>query len=135
MFLRVIVSGLLVCSLVGVEMASAAEAASRDVAKGRTAQGYRIKLAMRSGHSFKILHFKADLKCRDGSILQLDESGFQPTIVKRNGSFREVQYGSTDKVFIRGRVKGRKVTGKLRLTDRYGKRNPCKSRWIKFRAK
>lgn len=134
MLLRLILSGLMICGLVGVELTAAAEAASRGTAKGRTAQGYRIKLALRGGDSFKILSFNADLRCRDGTILQLEESGFLPTEVRSNGTFREMQYGRTDKVWIRGRVQGDTVRGQLRLTDRYGKGNPCKSRWIKFRA-
>lgn len=134
MLLRLILSGLLVSSLAGFGMAAAAEAAAGGMATGKTAQGYRIKLAMRGDGSFRIVRFSADLRCRDGSTLQLEESGFLPTLVKPDGTFREMQYGRTDRVYMRGRVSGKTVSGRLRLTDRYGKGNPCKSRWIKFRA-
>jgi|GEM_PF-5392697 len=39
--------------------------------------------------------------------------------------------GCTSRV---GSREARWVRGRLRLTDRYGKGNPCKSRWIKFHA-
>ncbi|HEY5054467.1 MAG TPA: hypothetical protein VII45_13785 [Solirubrobacterales bacterium] len=113
---------------------AAADAASRATAKGRTGQGYRIKLAMQGADSFRIVGFKADLECRDGTELQLEEGGFLSTLVRPNGSFHEMQYGDTDRVYIQGRVKGSSVRGRLRLTDRYGKGNPCKSRWINFHA-
>ncbi len=134
MLLRLILSGLLLFSFAGAGLSAAAEAASGGIATGKTGQGYRIKLAMRGDGSFRILSFSAELRCRDGSILQLEESGFLPTLVKPNGRFREMQYGRTDRVYMRGRVSGKAVSGQLRLTDRYGKGNPCKSRWIGFRA-
>ena len=134
MFVRLIVSSVVVCSFLMANVVAAADAASRATVKGRTGQGHRIKLAKQKGNSFQILGFKADLGCRDGTKLQLEESGFQSTRVRSNGSFHELQYGSTDRVYIQGRVKGGSVRGRLRLTDRYGKKNPCKSHWIKFHA-
>ena len=135
MFVRLVISSVVVCSFLIANFAAAADAASRGVAKGRTGQGYRIKLATQGAGSFRILGFKADLECRDGTQLQLDESGFLPTDVRRNGTFHEMQYGPTDRVYIRGRVtKAGMVKGRVRLTDRWGKGNPCKSRWIRFHA-
>jgi hypothetical protein len=135
MFVRLMLSSVLALSFVIVDAAAAADSATRGTLKGRTAQGYRIKVAMRGEDSIKLLDFKADLKCRDGTVLQLAEGGFLPSAVRGNGTFHEVQYGSTDTVYIQGRVKGNAVRGRLRLTDRYGKGNPCKSRWIKFQAR
>lgn len=130
MLLRLMVSGALALSLV---MADAA-AAKTEVVKGRTAQGYRLKAMMKGERSVRLLNFKADLKCRDGTLLQLAEGGFLPSAVSRGGAIKEVQYGNTDTIFIRGKVKNGTIRGRLRLTDRYGKGNPCKSRWIKFHA-
>lgn len=134
MFVRLMISSVVVCGFVMANLGAIADAASRGTAKGRTGQGYPIRIATQGVGSFRIIGFKADLVCRDGTQLQLDEGGFLPTDVHPNGTFHEMQYGDTDRVYIRGRMKGRKVTGRLRLTDRYGKRNPCKSRWIKFHA-
>jgi hypothetical protein len=135
MFSKFVVSSIVVCGLLVAGLAGGADAAPRGKAKGRTAQGYRITLAMRGDRSFRILGFKADLECRDGTLLQLEEGGFLPTIVRPNGTFHEMQYGRTDRVYVRGRVRRGSVQGRLRLTDRYGKGNPCKSRWIKFHAR
>lgn len=130
MFLRLILGSALALSLVMADVA----AAKAEVVKGRTAQGYRIKAMMHGENSVRLLNFKADLQCRDGTTLQLTEGGFLPSEVRRDGSIREVQYGDTDTVFIRGRVDNGSIQGRVRLTDRYGKDNPCRSRWIKFRA-
>lgn len=134
MFMRLMLSSVLALSFVTVDAVAAANASARGTLKGRTAQGYGIRVAMQGGNSFKLLGFKADLECRDGTALQLEEGGFLPSRVRPNGTFHEVQYGNTDTVFIRGRVKDGAIRGRLRLTDRYGKGNPCKSRWIKFHA-
>jgi hypothetical protein len=128
------ISSIVVCGFVMANLGVAADAASRGTAKGRTGQGYPIRIAMQGASSFRIIGFKADLICRDGTQLQLDEGGFLPTDVRPNGTFHEMQYGDTDRVYIRGRVKNGKVKGRVRLTDRWGKGNPCKSRWIRFHA-
>ena len=133
MFLRLMLSSVLACSFVMADVAGV-DATSRGLLKGRTAQGYRIKLVMKGEEKLELLRFKADLSCRDGTILQLEESNFLPTSI-HNRKFHEVQYGSSDTVYIRGRVKGGSVRGQLRLTDRWGKGNPCKSRWIAFHAR
>ena len=130
MLMRLMLSGALALSLVKIDIADANAA----IVKGRTAQGYRVKAAMHGKTSVRLLDLQADLKCRDGTVLQLAESGFQSSDVRRNGTIREVQYGRTDTVYIRGRVSEGAIHGRLRLTDRYGKGNPCRSRWIKFRA-
>lgn len=130
MFLRLILSSALALSLVMTDVA----VAKGEIAKGRTAQGYRIKATMHGDRWVRLLDFKADLQCRDGTVLQLAESGFLPSDVRRNGTIHEVQYGNTDTVFIRGRVSNGKIRGRVRLTDRYGKGNPCRSRWIAFHA-
>jgi hypothetical protein len=106
---------------------------STQVAKGHTSQGRTFRVKLRHG-TMKLMPFTAELKCRDGSELLLEEGGFLPTHLKRGGKFSDFQYGKTDKVWFKGRVGARAVQGRMRLTDRWG-HSPCKSRWIKFTAK
>ena len=79
--------------------------------------------------------FKIELGCRDGSRLILDESGFLRTPVRGNGSFRDVQYGRTDTVYIRGKMSGKSVRGRLRVKDKLRNGVRCHSRWVSFRVK
>jgi len=129
MFLKLAPSAILACALLAAPLA--AEAAPR-VIEGKTSQGYRIKLRMHTG-ALQLLRFKADLDCRDGSQLQLQESGFLKTTVRRDGRFRDAQFGRTDAVRFRGRVTAKAIRGRMRLEDRLGKeRVRCTSRWIRF---
>lgn len=136
MLLRLTLCGLAICGLMGVELTSLAGAAGRTVHRGKTAQGYPMTLRMQGEKSFTLLRFKADLNCRDGSELQLDESGFLPTRLRGNGSFRDTQYGKTDTVRFRGKVTDGAVKGRVRLEDRLGKKRiRCSSKWIGFTVK
>ena len=136
MLLRLMLCGVAICGLMGVELTSLADAAGRTVHRGRTAQGYPMTLRMQGEKSFKLLRFKADLKCRDGSELQLDESGFLPTRLRGNGSFRDTQYGKTDTVRFRGKVTNGAVKGRVRLEDRLGKKRiRCSPTCIGFTVK
>jgi hypothetical protein len=100
---------------------------------GKTAQGYRITLKVRS-HTLKLMNFSAKLRCGDGSILVDQESGFQPTPI-RGGRFGETSVGSTDQVKISGRVRNRSVTGTLRVTDKLDGGVRCDSHAVKFTAR
>lgn len=135
MLVRLTVACALVCGLIGVEVAGPAAAAggSRNFLKGRTAQKHPVKLA-RKGRKVKMIRFVAKLHCSDGTILTDYESGFLPTPV-RGGKLRDHQIGSTDDVFIRAKLKGRRVRGRLRVKDklRHGKVR-CDSHWLKFSA-
>jgi len=131
---RIALSAVLACGAVAVG-GVAADAAPKKTFKGKTAQKRPVKIAVR-GRTIDVLHFKARLKCRNGDILILDEGGFLPTRVKGNGKFRDKQFGRTDTVLIRGRLRGRVVRGKLRVFDKIGRKGiKCKSHWIKFKAK
>ena len=134
MLARFVISAVLVSAVLAAPLAAGAEA-KRGVLKGRTAQGYKITLKMQGERAFKLLEFKADLDCRDGTELLLEEGGFLSTRLRRNGSFKDVQYGRTDTVWFRGKVTDSAVRGRVRLKDRYGKKNPCTSRWIRFKVK
>lgn len=135
MLTRLIAAGALALGLIATDAGALAASADARMFKGRTAQGYRIKLSVKDG-KFKILKFEADLRCRDGSTLTLIESGFLWTPVRGNGSFRDAQFGRTDSVYFRGRLNERRLRGRVRLTDelRDGKLR-CRSRWIAFNAR
>ena len=139
MFARLIAAGALALGLLATDATALADSADARLYKGGTAQGYRIKIAVKND-KFRILRFEADLRCRDGSALTLIESGFLWTPVRRNGSFRDAQFGRTDSVYFRGTLSERRLSGRVRLTDelRRGKRGgklKCKSRWIGFNAR
>ena len=134
MIKRTMLSGVIACSLMAIGIAAPAEAAKRNTLRGQTHQGMRIKLEVMD-EAIRIVRFKIDLRCRDGSTLQIDESGFLQTPLKSNGSFKDVQYGSTDTVYIRGQVAGKTASGRLRVTDELNSGVRCQSRWVGFKAR
>ncbi|HWM56007.1 MAG TPA: hypothetical protein VNO20_11530 [Solirubrobacterales bacterium] len=133
MFVRLIAGCALACGLIAADAGALTDPAEARMFKGKTAQGYRIKLAVKD-RKFKILKFEADLRCGDGGTLTLIESGFLWTPVRRNGNFRDAQFGRTDSVYFRGRVDKRRLGGRVRLTDKLRGGLRCKSRWIRFNA-
>lgn len=112
--------------------AAAAKPAKKNTIKGKTSQGRVIRLA-RNRHGVQLKRFKIKLRCRDGSILIDDESGFLTTPL-RHGKLRDHQVGSTDDVWLRAQLKGRVVRGKIRVRDRVGKVR-CDSHWVRFHAR
>jgi hypothetical protein len=129
---------LLITAVLGFAMLAASAAAVTDSAgarlfKGKTAQGYRIKLNVKEPR-FKILRFEADLRCSDGTLLTLIESGFLWTRAGSSGSFRDAQFGRTDDVFFRGRLSENRIQGRVRLTDELRRGVDCRSKWIRFTA-
>lgn len=133
MLVRLVIGGALALGLFAADTAAMADSAQARVLKGKTAQGHQIKLVVKQG-TFKIRSFGIDLKCRDGSSLLLKESGFLWTRVKPGGSFRDAQFGKTDSVYFRGRAKGRRLHGRIRVTDKEKGGPKCASRWVSFRA-
>lgn len=133
MRLRIALSAVFACGAVSIG-GIAAEAAPKKTYRGKTAQKRPVKLAVR-GDTVDILNFKAKLRCRNGDVLILHESGFLPTPVKGNGRFRDKQFGRTDTVLIRGRLRGSVVRGKLRVRDRLNRGVTCSSPWIAFTAR
>jgi len=129
------VGAIVACGALSAAAVATADAAPRRVYKGKTAQRHPMKVMVR-GNSLKILHFKANLRCRDGSTLIVDERGFVRTPIRSNGRFRDIQVGRTDEVFIKGKRRGRVVRGKVRVKDELRKGGvKCKSRWLKFTAR
>ena len=113
--------------------AAAADSADARMFQGKTGQGYRIKLNVKEPR-FKIIRFEADLRCTDGTLLTLIESGFLWTRAGSKGSFRDAQFGRTDEVFFRGRLSENRVQGRVRLTDKLRRGVKCRSKWIRFNA-
>lgn len=132
MFVRAIVCGALSCGLLAAGATAGTDPAAARQLKGKTAQGYAIKLIAKD-KAFKLLRFEAELKCSDGTLLILDEGGFLWTRVGKRGNFKDAQFGKTDSVYFRGRLGERRIRGRVRLTDRLGKVR-CRSRWIAFKA-
>lgn len=117
----------------GSDVGTAQAGKSGKLALGKTSQG-RGMGARVNDRKLQMLDFNALLRCRDGSRLIVEEGGFLPIRTKRNGSFRDVQYGRTDRVWLRGQVGKKWIRGKLRVTDRWGSVK-CNSRWFKFSAR
>ena len=132
MLKRAMLSAVVASGLLAAAAAGPADAAKRDTLRGKTHQGMRIKVAVMD-RAIRVVRFNVDLECRDGSTLRIEESGFLKTPLRANGSFRDVQYGSTDTVYLRGKVLRGSVDGRLRVTDKYGGVR-CQSRWVKFRV-
>ena len=100
---RFLIGVVLGMGLLTTSAAATADSANARMFQGKTDQGYRIKLNVKESR-LKILRFEADLRCTDGSLLTLIESGFLWTRAGSGGSFRDAQFGRTDKVSFRGRL-------------------------------
>jgi hypothetical protein len=133
MITRLIVCGAIACCLVAGSAAASADPAAAELFKGKTSQGYRIKVLVRE-QAFRIHVFDVDLRCRDNSGLTLVEGGFLWTKVGKRGRFKDAQFGRTDSVYFRGRLHERRIRGRLRVTDRLRDGTRCASRWIAFNA-
>jgi hypothetical protein len=133
MLVRLIVSGAIAFGLIASEAAALTDKASARMYKGKTAQGYRMKVVAKA-RTFRIHVVDVELKCRDGSWLLLEEGGFLWTKVKPNGSFRDAQFGKTDSVYFRGTMTEKRIRGRIRVTDKEKRGPKCASRWIAFNA-
>jgi len=124
----------LVCvAALALVWAAAADAATTRTYKGKTSQGKAIKFKI-SGSSLKSLKFSITLNCSDGSTLTDTESGFQATTIKKN-KFSDDQVGNTDEVVLKGKRKGKKVTGTIKVTDKLNSSVSCGPTTVKFTAK
>jgi hypothetical protein len=133
MLFRLIMGCAVACGLIASNAVALADPAGARMFKGKTAQGYPIKVVVKE-QTLRIHMFEVDLKCRDGSALLLEEGGFLWTKPKPNGSFRDSQFGKTDSVYFRGRVSERRIRGRLRVTDKEKRGPMCASRWVAFNA-
>lgn len=135
MLVRLGIACALVCGALTLDSVAIAPAAaggeSRTMMRGTTGQKRPVKLVVRHG-SIDMIRFVAKLRCRDGTVLTDYESGFEPTPLRGN-RFRDHQEGSTDDVWFRGKVRGKRVSGSIRVRDKLGKVR-CDSRWFSFKA-
>lgn len=126
--------GTVVLGLAAVGVSAAGGAEERGaLALGKTSQGRGIGVRVYD-RTIQMLDFNALLDCRDGSELIVEEGGFLAIRTRPGGSFRDVQYGRTDRVWLRGQVGRKWVRGKLRVTDRWGPVK-CNSGWFRFSAR
>ena len=130
---RLLTTAVLGFAMLATSAAAVTDSADARLFQGKTAQGYKIKLNVKEPR-FKILRFEADLRCSDGTLLTLIESGFLWTRAGGKGSYRDAQFGRTDDVFFRGRLSENRIQGRVRLTDELRKGVMCRSKWIGFSA-
>ena len=134
MLQRLILGCALACGLIATQATAWAAPAEARMLSGKTGQNYRIVIKV-DGRGLKIKRFNAKLRCRNGTLLILRESGFLRTPARRGGRFKDVQYGKTDTVRFRGRLRGRQsVRGQLRVSDKTKRGPRCTTPWIPFRA-
>lgn len=114
--------------------ALAAKGGKSNVVKGRTSQGRTIHVAIHK-RSVELKHFTIKLRCRKGGVLIDVESGFLPSRLRKHNRIHDHQVGSTDDVYIRGRLFRHHLKGAIRVRDRWGKKNKCDSKWVRFHAK
>jgi hypothetical protein len=131
--------GLCLCAVVAffcaaLPPAPGQAAARRAIYHGETAQKRNLRLRITPG-AITLIRFDVKMLCRDGSLLYGDASGFETTRLKRSGRFADVQYGSTDVVSWKGRVRGHRVTGTVRVEDRLKIGVRCDSGPVRFAAK
>lgn len=101
---------------------------------GKTAQKFRITMKVGKRH-IQLLRFKIRLRCRDGGLLFDDLSDFEPARLRRKGRFADLQFGPTDEVITRGRVRGSRVTGKIRVKDKLKNGIRCDSGSVRFNVR
>ena len=130
MFRKIVMVSLCVSAFASIVQAATAKS-GRASLRGRTAQHREIRFGLRPGH-VDLKHVTVRLRCRGGDVLIDEESGFAPSPF-RGARVRDLQIGSTDRVWIRGRLRGRSLRGTIRVRDHWG-RLPCDSGWVRFHA-
>lgn len=124
----------LACLVLCAVLSPCAFAAKSSVYRGKTSQGKQIQIAA-SQSQITPIRFKVRMLCRDGSLLFGDASDFEPTPLGASGAFADTQYGTTDTVIWKGRLKGNRVKGTLRVKDRLKSGVRCDSGPVSFTAK
>ena len=115
--------------------------------KGKTSKGNPVTFKVTKGK--KLNHFThkgLKMKCSDGDSFHLKklDSGSDKLSILDNGKFGfSVTYDNGGKWTAKGRIKGRKAKGTLKMTVRFNSNNEadpngnilCKSGTLKFTAK
>jgi hypothetical protein len=128
---RTIILALVACLAVWAPGAAAAARGGRYV--GKTAQGYKLRARLGgAGERLFLVRFKVKLRCRDGGLLFDDLSDFEATEVESGGRFADLQLGPSDEVSWRGRVKGKRISGSLRVKDKVAGGVQCDSGTVRF---
>jgi hypothetical protein len=132
--LKKLITAVLCMVVAAAATAPVAGAAARggrpSVMAGHTAQGRSVRVAI-GRRSVDLKHFKIRLRCRGGYVLIVDESGFERSRLRRNRRIHDHQVGSTDDVYVRGRLGNHHLHGAIRVRDRLG-RHRCDSHWVRF---
>lgn len=102
--------------------------------RGKSSQARPIQIST-SQNQITLVRFKVKMLCRDGSLLFGDASDFQASALRANGAFADVQYGNTDTVSFKGKVKKNQVKGILRVKDKLKSGVRCDSQPVSFTAK
>lgn len=108
-----------------------ADAAGQSVYQGKTAQSFKIRVAV-GDQTLDLIRFKIRLRCLDGSVLLDDLSDFEPTRLRAKGRFADIQFGPTDEVRWKGRLRGSRIRGIVRVRDTVRGNVPCDSGQIGF---
>ncbi len=127
---------LIACSalaLIATQSQAARHQARPATYRGESSQGKAIQITA-SKSQLTLVRFKVRMLCRDGSLLFGDASDFQASPLKANGAFSDTQYGTTDTVAYKGRLKGERITGTLRVKDRLRSGVRCDSGPVSFTA-
>jgi hypothetical protein len=108
-------------------------AASAHTYKGKTSQKKAVKFKFSHGR-ISGLSFSINLTCSNGDVLTDTDSQFQATNV-RGGKFSDDQLGKTDEVKFSGRIRGKKASGKITVTDKLNSSVSCGPQTVKFSAR
>ncbi len=134
--LKKLITMVICVAAAGAVFAGAAEAGKKgngNVKKGHTAQRRNIQIAVYD-RSVELKHFSIELRCKGGYELIDLESGFKPSRLRKNNRIHDHQVGSTDDVYIRGRLGNHHVYGAIRVRDKLGSHR-CDSHWVRFNAR
>jgi hypothetical protein len=93
---RRIAALLTLTALAVVALTGSALAAAAGLYAGKTGQGRTMRLTA-NARQVRMRNFSIKLNCRDGSVLIDQQSGFEPSKIRRH-KFLDTRYGSTDKV-------------------------------------
>jgi hypothetical protein len=100
---------------------------------GKTAQGFKIRTRI-AGRSLYLVRVKVKLRCHDGGLLYDDLSDFEASALDASGNFSDVQFGLSDEVSWKGRLKKNRLQGTLRVTDKVEGGVKCDSGTVHFSA-
>jgi hypothetical protein len=129
-FLAVALAAIVLCLAAS---ASLAATTNNGAYGGKTAQGFRLRARVEGGR-ITLIRVKVKLRCHDGGLLYDDLSDFEPSPMRSDGSFTDVQFGPSDEVSWTGHVRKDRLKGSLRVTDKVEGGVKCDSGTVTFSA-